>query len=91
MCDNGIGIKEEDKNKLFKLFGFLESTQEVNAKGIGLGLYICKKIVEKFGGLICCQSSPMLGSKFSFNFCLENKKNKENTSVVRHMNPKIVS
>ena len=40
--DTGIGIKNEDKSKLFKLFGFLESSQEINSKGIGLGLYISK-------------------------------------------------
>ena len=44
MEDSGIGIKDEDKNKLFELFGFLESTKELNTKGIGLGLHISKKI-----------------------------------------------
>ena len=39
--DTGVGIKEEDIPKLFKLYGFLESTKEINAKGVGLGLYIC--------------------------------------------------
>ena len=48
--DSGIGIKDEDKDKLFALFGFLESTKELNTKGIGLGLHISKKIVEEFGG-----------------------------------------
>jgi len=39
--DNGIGIRKEDLNKMFKLFGYLESTQDINPKGIGLGLHIC--------------------------------------------------
>jgi signal transduction histidine kinase len=38
--DTGIGIKEEDMAKLFKLFGFLDSTEELNTGGIGLGLHI---------------------------------------------------
>ena len=38
--DTGSGIKNEDKNKLFKLFGFLENTKDLNPKGIGLGLHI---------------------------------------------------
>jgi len=38
--DTGMGIKEEDQAKLFKLFGFVESTQEMNTRGIGLGLVI---------------------------------------------------
>lgn len=38
--DTGTGIKEEDKDKLFKLYGFLEETQVLNTHGIGLGLVI---------------------------------------------------
>jgi signal transduction histidine kinase len=38
--DSGIGIKHEDKKKLFKLFGFLDVSKELNAKGVGLGLHI---------------------------------------------------
>ena len=41
--DNGIGIKEEDKIKLFQLFGFLDASKELNMQGIGLGLYITGK------------------------------------------------
>lgn len=40
--DSGIGIKPEDKAKLFKLFGKLESTAYINTSGIGIGLNICK-------------------------------------------------
>jgi signal transduction histidine kinase len=48
--DNGIGIMQKDQNKLFKLFGFIETTKDLNPKGIGLGLNISKKIINKFGG-----------------------------------------
>jgi len=44
--DQGIGIKKEDKKKLFQLFGFLDATKEVNTQGIGLGLYICKSLTN---------------------------------------------
>ena len=40
VIDSGIGIKEEDQDKLFKLFGFLDSSKELNTKGVGLGLHI---------------------------------------------------
>ena len=40
VIDTGIGIKQEDMCKLFKLFGFLDTTKELNTKGIGLGLHI---------------------------------------------------
>ena len=39
--DTGVGIKEKDQEKLFKLFGFIDTTQELNTQGIGLGLHIC--------------------------------------------------
>jgi len=38
--DNGLGIKEEDQPKLFQLFGLVETTQDINTRGIGLGLSI---------------------------------------------------
>lgn len=43
--DTGIGISEQDQGKLFKLFGFLESSGNMNLKGTGLGLAIAYKIV----------------------------------------------
>lgn len=52
--DTGVGIKPEDQKKLFKLFGFLESGEQVNSKGIGLGLHISKKISKMFNGDIIC-------------------------------------
>ncbi len=48
--DSGIGIGSEDKKKLFQLFGKLESTAHVNTSGIGLGLNICRQIIEVLGG-----------------------------------------
>eukprot|EP00347_Sterkiella_histriomuscorum_P000376 403376099 len=46
--DTGIGIQKEDRAKLFQLFGKLEKTAQINTSGIGLGLSICKTIVEMF-------------------------------------------
>lgn len=51
--DNGLGIKEEDKPNIFKQFSsFKDPKRGINTKGIGLGLVICKMIVEKFNGRI---------------------------------------
>ena len=44
--DTGIGISKKDQKKLFKLFGFLESSKDRNSKGVGLGLSIAQQIVE---------------------------------------------
>ena len=66
MKDTGIGIKEEEIEKLFKLFGFLESSKLINTKGIGLGLHITKYVVNMFKGDLICQSKFGIGSNFIF-------------------------
>lgn len=43
--DSGIGIKEQDISKLFKIFGKISQSQKINPSGIGLGLTICNKIL----------------------------------------------
>ena len=62
--DTGQGIREEQKQKLFKLFGKLEDFHHQNQTGIGLGLYITKQIVTTFGGSIVCTSKVDCGTKF---------------------------
>ena len=44
--DTGIGIKEEDHDKLFKIFGKVSHQTNLNPTGIGLGLTICNKILN---------------------------------------------
>lgn len=68
--DSGYGIKQEDLSKLFKLFGYLKRTKSVNSTGIGLGLYITKKIVEQFEGSVSVESEYGRGSTFGFHFGL---------------------
>ena len=51
--DDGIGIKTQDQNKIFQLFGSIKDEErKINTNGIGLGLIICSLIVEKFEGEI---------------------------------------
>ena len=71
VIDTGVGISDEDQEKLFKLFGFVETTQAVNTHGIGLGLVISEKIVDQFGGEIKVDSEVGRGSIFSFQFELD--------------------
>jgi two-component system sensor histidine kinase EvgS len=42
--DSGLGISRRNQKKLFKLFGTIENDRNLNKKGIGLGLCICKMI-----------------------------------------------
>lgn len=64
--DNGIGIKEEDQERLFKLFQRLHTQEEY--PGTGTGLAICKKIVMSFGGKIWLESHQGGGSTFYFRY-----------------------
>ena len=71
VIDTGIGIKQEDMCRLFKLFGFLDTTKELNTKGIGLGLHISKMICNVFGGDIVVHSEWGKGTNFTFLIALE--------------------
>ena len=72
MIDSGLGIKDEDKGKLFKLFGSIKDEKKnLNMKGIGLGLVICKLIVERFDGKIDFISKYNKGTTFYFTFKLD--------------------
>ena len=63
-----MGIKDEDQDKLFKMFGSIKNEQKkINIQGIGLGLVICKLIVEKFHGEIDFISKHKKGSTFFFS------------------------
>lgn len=64
--DTGIGIPSEKIPKLFLPFGGIEGTGERKMGGAGLGLSICKKIVDEMGGTIWVTSKPGNGSSFQF-------------------------
>ena len=61
--DNGIGVQESDKRKLFSLFKRGHSGQY---EGIGMGLSICKKIVENHGGAIWIGEENTSGTQIFF-------------------------
>jgi PAS domain S-box-containing protein len=65
--DTGIGIAEEDADKLFKAFQQIETGLSRRFEGTGLGLSICKKLVELLGGRIHAHSAgPGQGATFTF-------------------------
>ncbi|MBI4330231.1 MAG: GAF domain-containing protein [Chloroflexi bacterium] len=69
--DSGIGISAEDRAKLFQPFQRLENAAGASAKGTGLGLVVCKRLVEAHGGTIWVESEPGQGSTFFFTIPLE--------------------
>jgi len=65
IIDNGVGINNEDIVKLFKIDQQLTGIGTMNEKGTGLGLLLCKEMVELNGGSISVESEIGKGSKFT--------------------------
>lgn len=79
VTDSGVGIPQEDQNKLFHTFSRVR-TKGRKAEGTGLGLVICKKIVENHGGTIGMTSQPGKGSTFLFTLPVAPKLSQKGTA-----------
>jgi len=71
VSDTGVGIAEADQRKLFEKFRQVGDTLTEKPKGTGLGLRICKEIVEHHGGRIWVESELGRGSTFSFTLPIQ--------------------
>ncbi len=71
VSDEGIGISLHDQAKLFSPFERLAAQRIEGVKGIGLGLVVCRRLVEAHGGRIWVESEPGRGSTFYFTLPLK--------------------
>ncbi|MCA9966798.1 MAG: hypothetical protein KC423_21260, partial [Anaerolineales bacterium] len=65
--DSGIGITKENLAKIFDRFFRADDEDVQRVSGTGLGLAIVQGLVEMHGGTLAVESTPGLGSTFSFN------------------------
>src|SRR4030043_140765 len=82
--DQGIGISLHDQEKLFKPFERLGFSQTSTVKGTGLGLLVCKRLVEAHGGRVWVESEPGRGATFLFTLPLERRQAKNRSSADKH-------
>lgn len=71
--DEGVGIKQEDGDKLFKKFSRIENHLTSKTQGNGLGLYITKQLVESMNGQITFESEENKGTTFLVRFPVYNE------------------
>ena len=71
IADTGMGISDEEKAKIFDKFYCGTNKIADNRRSLGLGLYLCKAIVEAHNGTICVMDNQPRGTVFSFTLPLE--------------------
>ncbi|MEM7132410.1 MAG: ATP-binding protein [Chloroflexota bacterium] len=66
ITDNGSRIANEEKQAIFDRFYRTKFGKRAESQGAGLGLYLCRQIIQMHGGQIWCQASTDMGSTFCF-------------------------
>jgi len=77
VADNGNGIDDESKKKLFDMFYTANNTSGDNRRGLGLGLSLCKSIINAHGGEIYVKDNHPKGSVFGFTLQIREVTNHE--------------
>jgi signal transduction histidine kinase len=85
VSDNGPGIAPEHVENLFKRF-YRVPTNDTTVRGTGLGLFICRRIVQAHGGEITVESAPGQGTAFKLALPIERKGAQEDQISLRETN-----
>ena len=90
VSDTGIGIPTDRLDRLFKAFSQVDASTTRKFGGTGLGLAVCKQIVELHGGEIGVTSKPNRGSTFHFTVCLRpSSHGKTSFDISPHSQPEL--
>jgi signal transduction histidine kinase len=81
VCDNGVGIPA-DQHK--RIFGIFKRAHGKDYPGAGVGLAICAKIVERYGGSITVNSGPGKGAEFRFTLPAAGDRSTDDSPRTRH-------
>jgi signal transduction histidine kinase len=69
--DEGMGISQKDRDKLFDRFYRVESKEMKSISGFGIGLYLCAEIISRHNGKIWAESELGKGSTFYFTIPIQ--------------------
>ena len=67
VADHGFGIHPDDVARIFEKFGRGRDQSGRQVAGLGLGLYLSRRIVQAHGAELCVDSTPGVGSVFAFD------------------------
>jgi signal transduction histidine kinase len=71
VADEGLGIPPDEHERIFEKFYRLDPQQTHGVGGSGLGLYICRELVERMNGRLHVESEPGKGSRFTVELPLQ--------------------